>query len=93
MLALDGSGEVRKFKLPAMFNYHWANVFEAQHEELGACMCLDVFVSDDPRSLNMFDLDKVSDASLDNYDLILKCAPIFRVLIECVMNEDVNYYQ
>ena len=77
VMALYGSGEVRSFKLPAMFNYHWANVFEAQHAELGACMCLDVFAADDARSLNMFDLDKCSDVNLDNFEMLLKYDPIF----------------
>lgn len=73
VMALDGSGEVGSFKLPAMFNYHWANIFEAQHAELGACMCLDVFTADDPHSLNMFDLDKCTDVSLNNSEMLLKC--------------------
>lgn len=74
VMALDGSGEVRSFKLPAIFNYHWANVFEAEHEQLGACMCLDAFFGDDARSLNMFDLDKCSDVTLDNFDSLFRYA-------------------
>jgi carotenoid cleavage dioxygenase-like enzyme len=84
ILALDGSGEVRSFKLPAMFHYHWANIFEAQHRVLGPCMCLDVFTADDPRSLNMFDLDKCSDSSLDNFDSLLKFDLTFTVL-SCIL--------
>jgi hypothetical protein len=61
VLALDGSGVKKTFKLPPMFYYHWANTFEAEHPELGMCFCLDALFVKDPRSINMFDLDVCMD--------------------------------
>lgn len=76
ILPLSGDGDAaapRSFHLPAMFNYHFVNVFNTTHAELGACMCIDAFYADSPASLNMFDLDTVRDANLENSQLILKC--------------------
>lgn len=63
LLALDGSGVKKTFQLPPFFHYHWTNTFEAEHPDLGPCVCLEAFFAKDPRSVNMFDLDVVKDPS------------------------------
>eukprot|EP00892_Ulva_mutabilis_P004226 jgi/Ulvmu1/2175/UM013_0020.1 len=65
VLALDGSGLVRRFEMPPWFSYHFINAFEMRDADLGRCICIDAPVADSADTISDLFLEQMRERTND----------------------------
>lgn len=81
VLALDGSGLVRRFQMPPWFSYHFINSFETTDADLGRCICVDVPVAENANSISELYLDNMRDRGGNISRINIRCTPAALALL------------